>query len=244
MKQRGTRTIAGLAAAALLVGATTADERELDRHRQSVGALTYPWSSIAKLYNSIGGACTAVVIDRTHVLTAAHCLFNRRTGRFLPPGSLHVLLGYERGDYRVHAQAVRYRIGTGYDPPKREALAADWAVLTLGEPLPAEIRPLALAGALPTAGTPTRSAGFPQDRAHSMTADTACHILDAVDRGRLLLHDCRTNRGSSGAPLLGGEQGRPAEILGLSVAGAIRNGVPAAIAVPATRIARELGQDP
>src|SRR5919202_5264778 len=120
MKQRGTRTIAGLAAAALFVGAAAADERELDRHRQSVGALTYPWSSVAKLYNSIGGACTAVVIERTQVLTAAHCLYVRRTGRFVQPGSVHVLLGYERGDYRVHARVARFRLGAGYDPTRPE----------------------------------------------------------------------------------------------------------------------------
>jgi protease YdgD len=235
------RTVARLAAAALVTSAP-ADERQASGHRQSVGTLDYPWSSVAKLYNSIGGACTAVVIDRMQVLTAAHCLYGRRTGRFLPPGSVHLLLGYERGDYRVHARAARYRTGAGYDPRKPETFAADWAVLTLSEPLPAEIRPLRLGLGLPAAGTRIRTAGFPQDRAYMITADTDCRILGAM-RG-LLVHDCRANRGDSGAPLLSGEADRPVEILGLSVAGARRGGVPVTIAVPAARIARELAQAP
>jgi hypothetical protein len=54
-----------------------------------------------------------VVIEQDQVLTAAHCLFNRRTGRFLPPSSLHFLLGYQRGEYKAHALVGGYTIGPG-----------------------------------------------------------------------------------------------------------------------------------
>ena len=42
----------------------------------------YPWSAIGKLNNSIGGSYTAAVVEQDLALTAAHCIFNRRTGRF------------------------------------------------------------------------------------------------------------------------------------------------------------------
>ena len=77
-----------------------------------------------------------------------------------------------------------------------------------------------------------------------MTADTDCRILGAANRNRLLVHDCRTNHGNSGAPLLGGEADQPAEILGLTVAGTSQSGIPVTLAVPAARIARELEQQP
>src|SRR6185295_1804716 len=96
---------------------------------------TYPWSAIGKLNNSVGGSCTGVVIDRARVLTAAHCIFNRRTDRFLPPSSLHLLLGYQRGSYSVHARVADYTVGRGYDPKDEEgSLASDWSVLRLAEP--------------------------------------------------------------------------------------------------------------
>ena len=94
---------------------------------------SYPWSSIAKLNNSVGGSCTGVVIAQDKVLTAAHCIVNQRTGRFLLASSLHVLLGYERGRFAFHALADSYAIGSGYEAQQKIATAAssDWAVLTL-----------------------------------------------------------------------------------------------------------------
>ena len=66
-------------------------------HHVNVDAAAYPWSSIAKLFNSVGGSCTGAVVGRSQILTAGHCLYNFRTHRFLPPDAIHALLGYQRG---------------------------------------------------------------------------------------------------------------------------------------------------
>jgi protease YdgD len=114
---------------------------------------SYPWSSIAKLNNSVGGSCTGVVIEQDKVLTAAHCIFNRRTGRFLPPRSLHVLLGYEQGRFAFHALTDNYVIGSGYEAHQKIAtLSSDWAILTLTRSLPDSIRPLQLVDRVPATG--------------------------------------------------------------------------------------------
>ena len=40
-------------------------------HHEVVDADAYPWSAVGKLFNSIGGACTAAAIAPDKVLTAA-----------------------------------------------------------------------------------------------------------------------------------------------------------------------------
>ena len=107
----------GLLIGAAAAGAQTTAGPDLTK----VDVSSYPWSSIAKLNNSVGGSCTGVVIEQDKVLTAAHCIFNRRTGRFLPASSLHVLLGYERGRFAFHALADNYAIGSGYEAQQKIA---------------------------------------------------------------------------------------------------------------------------
>ena len=63
-----------------------------------VDADVFPWSSVGKIYNSARSSCTGSVIAPDKVLTAAHCLFNRATARFLQPDSLHFLLVYKGGE--------------------------------------------------------------------------------------------------------------------------------------------------
>lgn len=184
-------------------------------HHDTVDPSRFPWSSVAKLFNSVGGACTGAVIARDRVLTAAHCLYAFRTRRFLPPDAIHVLLGYDRGDYREHARVARYRVGPGYDPQaERSTVAQDWAVLELTEPLPASIVPLKLADALPSPGTPIMVGGFARDRAFRMTADSNCAVTGIAD-AKVITHGCVIQPGDSGAPLL--TRGKGVEVLGVAV---------------------------
>jgi len=74
----------------------------------------YPWSSIGKLYNRAGEACTGVIISPIQVATAAHCLYNPRTQTLLHPESLHFLAGYKQGDYREDLRVSEFRIGPNY----------------------------------------------------------------------------------------------------------------------------------
>ena len=172
-------------------------------HHVTVDASAFPWSSVAKLFNSVGGACTGSVIGRDRILTAAHCLYNFRTRRFLPPDAIHALLGYARGDYSTHARVDRYTVGPGYDPAaERSTAASDWAVLHLAEQLPETIRPLQPADTVPEPSTRLMVGGFARDRAYVMTADNDCKVLGLVAGGTLISHDCLIAPGDSGAPLL------------------------------------------
>jgi protease YdgD len=174
--------------------------------------------------------------EQNAVLTAADCIFNRRTNRFLLPSSLHVLLGYERGKYAVHALVGSYTIGPGYDPASELATASsDWALLQLLEPLPDNIRPLKFVDRLPSPGSQLMLASYALSRLHIMTADMNCQLVGQVRGSALFEHTCRVTQGSSGAPLVMMKDGS-AVIMGLQIAVGRRNGADIMLAVAAPSI--------
>jgi protease YdgD len=204
-------------------------------HRESVDVGSYPWSAIGKLFNESGGACTGAIISRDKILTAAHCVTNARTGQLLPASALHFMVGYSSGQAAVHARVARYETGSRYDPLRwLETMEADWVILTLIENLPEAIAPLKLAQAASPNGTKAIIAGYPQDRAHRMTADRNCE-LNGGD-GRLVFHTCRGMRGYSGAPILVSGAGNEIEIAGVHIAMSQSDGTKKMLAVPAHAI--------
>lgn len=161
----------------------------------------YPWSAIGRLNVTTGGFCTATVIAPRRILTAAHCLWNRRTARWYPPCALHFLAGYRRGDFKVHALVSHIQIAPGYQGnAPRPAL--DWAILTLDRDIfnDTGVIPFAERGLQP--GDRLLQAGYSRDRRHLLTTDRSCQVTAMSTEGKLLLHDCDATFGDSGSPLL------------------------------------------
>jgi len=209
----------------------------LGEHRQNVDEQHYPWSAIGKLYNETGGSCSGVAIAADKILTAAHCVYNFRSQRFIPADALHFLLGYRSGHYIMHARIASYEIGPGFDPLRYDATSdADWAILTVTEKLPSDVVPLRLSKTVEPSGTKAVIAGYPQDRAHAMTADSDCELREEIDGGRLLLHTCRGIGGYSGAPILVSAGGDEVQIAGIQIAKFKSGGADKMLAVTAQSI--------
>src|SRR4051795_12623482 len=111
-----------LAAAVALPGVGPADPRV------PVDAAQQPWRALGRVQTELGGRCTGFLVESRTVLTAAHCLYRRSTGSYVQPGSVHFLLGYDRGRYAAHARVAGFTLGPGYDPAREgETIGADWA---------------------------------------------------------------------------------------------------------------------
>ena len=168
-----------------------------------------PWRAIGKLQvvsMNLRAECTATLVGPSTVVTAAHCVFNRRTQRYFPPESLHFLIGYNGGRSAGHAIGMGVRIGHGYDPVRpKETIGSDWALVSLNKRLGSADRGLPILSDLPEDGAKVMLGGYQQDHPLLLIADTQCHIDGRfVDvSGRLLLrHTCAGTGGVSGAPLL------------------------------------------
>jgi protease YdgD len=182
-----------------------------------VDADVFPWSSVGKIYNSARSSCTGSVIAPDKVLTAAHCLFNRATGRFLQPDALHFLLGYKRGEFRAHARVASYVLGPNYKPDEvNKSILADWAILVLTESLSKNTTPFPLAKNPSVAGERIMVGGFSQRYPFKLTADTDCAVRGILPNS-LIVHDCAVMHGVSGAPLLIGT-GPDVQVVGVHVA--------------------------
>jgi protease YdgD len=200
------------AVVALLLALLPALAQAADR-RVPVDPNEPPWNAVAKVQTNTAARCTGVLIAPAVVLTAAHCLYNRLTGRLLQPVSLHVLFGYERAGYRWHRLVTRVTVGAGFEGGKPRAQTADWARLDLAEPV--SIAPLPMFKGPVMAGMTLVLGGYNQDRAQLLLADIACHVRQAG--GAFVTHDCAGTRGTSGGPLLA-RQGERWAVVGINIA--------------------------
>ncbi len=155
------------------VGLLATSNNGLKPHREVIDIHKYPWSSVGKInatgYSS-GQLCTGAVIGPNLFLTAAHCLYNIPSARFMSANSIHILIGYEKGEYRAHRVASRYTIPPALDTsaftyrrdPKKVRVAAgnDWAIVYTDEPFPPDVKPLRLASTIPPVGTAVKLAAI------------------------------------------------------------------------------------
>jgi protease YdgD len=191
-----------------------------DRIPHEAGA--WPWTAIGRLNRAGGGFCTGTLVGADVVLTAAHCLHDKRVRRRLAPKDLHFLAGYRRGDFVAHSRGQAIIAPEGADGG---VAADDWALVVLEDAMP--MPPIPVTTAAPfdprrdaDRGVAVVQAGYAQDRAHLLSVHAGCTLLEAGAGRTVLPHTCDTTHGASGSPLLEPRDGSIAVVaIAVAVAG-------------------------
>lgn len=145
------------------------------------------------------GMCTGTLIAPDLVLTAAHCVVNRRTGRVWRGADVHFVAGWRKGKWLAHATARHIAVHPAYapgGPPDAAQIAADLALIRLATPVAsAEVTSFTIG----TAPEPAmRVVSYRRDRAHALSGQDCAAGRSA---GAVQVLACDVTFGASGAPV-------------------------------------------
>jgi protease YdgD len=175
--------------------------------RREADAARPAYGGIGRFLVEDRGTCTGALVSLRVVLTAAHCLVDDAGRRSLP--EWFALDAPEAGGPLV-LPVTGARVAPGFrrDAPRRERARNDWAFLLVDPGGRTDLPVLLLSRMTPDEEGRTRRSeqrvtvsGYAADRPAVQQAHEDCRAVGLMADG-LVVHDCVTLPGTSGAPLL------------------------------------------
>ncbi len=163
------------------------------------------WEAVGRV-DLPDGYCTGTLVASNLVLTAAHCLFDQKTGHSIPAYNIKFKAGFQNGLHRIERRVVYWSVPSSYTPTiagdhGETMIASDLALLQLDNPVsPDEATPLKIHPDAPF-GRKIYVISYGQAHAVALERHDSCDIIKRL-RGGVLQFDCDVSGGSAGAPVL------------------------------------------
>ncbi|MEE9428445.1 MAG: S1 family peptidase [Paracoccaceae bacterium] len=199
-----------LTAAILAWCVPMAQAQDSNLQRLDTWGLSRGWEGVGLLIIAQQASCTGVLIEPDLVLTAAHCLYDPKSGKKTDPKLVEFRAGWRDGksiarrqgkSAIIHPDYVNFARATG------EQVRNDLALLQLSSPIQSSHANPFQADGGAQSGQQVSVVSYGAGRNDAPSRQRSCDVLDA--HNGVVVMSCDVVPGSSGAPVFAMRNGRP-----------------------------------